>query len=124
MSASATCRAQTPSSHVALDLPAQSLSASLTQFGHDAGVEIEFTPKSVQGKTAPAIKGDLDRDQALKRLLQGSGLSYRVTAQGAIIVEPTQVKEVTRLTGPYERAGRRDPKQKSWRPIGPRGNWR
>ncbi|MBS0420290.1 MAG: TonB-dependent receptor [Proteobacteria bacterium] len=90
--AAATCFAQSTAPHVNLNLPAQSLSASLTQFGHDAGVEIEFTPKSVQGKTAPALKGDLDRDQALKRLLQGSGLTYRVTAQGAIIVEPLRVE--------------------------------
>jgi iron complex outermembrane recepter protein len=102
---SVTCLAQSPAPRVKLDLPAQSLSASLTQFGRDAGVEIEFTPESVQGKTAPALKGELDTDQALKRLLQGTGLSYRTTSQGAIVVEAAKAAEGKQLSIPSGPAG-------------------
>lgn len=70
-----------------LDLPAQELSLSLMQFGRVIGVEIEFTPESVRGKKAAAIKGYFDRDQALRQLLRGTGLSYRTTPQGVIVVE-------------------------------------
>src|SRR5690606_17907260 len=73
---------------VSLDIPAQDLSAALTQFGHETGTEIVFEPEAVREKKASAVKGEFERGQALKLLLEGSGLTYRVTAQGAIVVEP------------------------------------
>src|SRR5688572_25285367 len=72
---------------VRVDIPAQDLSAALTQFGRETGTEIVFAPDAVREKKTVAVKGEFERDRALQMLLEGSGLTYRVTAQGAIVVE-------------------------------------
>jgi len=85
---------------VHVDLPAQTLSAALTQFGRETKTEIVFSPDVVRNKTAPALKGDFEPAQALKLLLQGSGLSARTTTQGAVVVERDRnVRGTTSTTG-------------------------
>ena len=72
---------------VRLDIPAQDLSAALTQFGRETRTEIVFSPEAVREKRAAAVKGEFERGQALKVMLEGTGVTYRVTAQGAIVIE-------------------------------------
>jgi iron complex outermembrane receptor protein len=78
--------AQIANDRVHVDIPAQSLSSALTQFGRDTGTEIVFTPEAVSQKMSTAIKGDFAREKAISLLLDGTGLTYRVTTQGAIII--------------------------------------
>ncbi len=82
--------AQSAAQKVRLDIPAQDLSASLTQFGRETGTEIEFAPDVVREKKGAAVKGEFERDQALKLILKGTGLTYRTTPQGAIVVEASK----------------------------------
>jgi hypothetical protein len=79
--------AQVPADKVHVDVQAQNLLNALTQFGRDTGTEIEFSPEVVHGKTSVGVVGDYDRISALKLLLAGTGLSYRLLPQGAIVVE-------------------------------------
>jgi hypothetical protein len=79
--------AQDLSGQVHVDIAAQSLSKALTQFGRETTTEIEFTPDTVREKNSPAVKGDFDRIKAITLLLAGTGLNFRLTAQGAIVVE-------------------------------------
>jgi iron complex outermembrane receptor protein len=81
--------AQISNDTVHVDIPAQSLSSALTQFGRDTGTEIVFTPEAVNHKISTAIKGDFAKEKALALMLAGTGLTYRVTAQGAIVIHPT-----------------------------------
>jgi outer membrane receptor protein involved in Fe transport len=71
---------------VHLDIPAQKLASALTQFGHDTATEIVFTPEAVNQKVSTAVKGDFTREQAIALLLGGTGLTYRITSLGAIVV--------------------------------------
>jgi iron complex outermembrane recepter protein len=59
---------------VRFDLPAQSLSRSLTAIGGLANLNIYFDPPLVQDLQAPAINAELTADAALERLLAGTGL--------------------------------------------------
>ncbi len=86
-------------SRVRVDIPAQALSASLTQFGRETGTEIVFAPDAVEHKKAPAIKGEFARERAIALILSGTGLSYRVTAQGAFVVEPVTPVTAAPLNG-------------------------
>ena len=81
--------AQIASDTVHVDIPAQSLSSALTQFGRDTGTEIVFAPEAVKQKSSTAIRGDFSREKALALMLTGTGLTYRVTAQGAIVIHST-----------------------------------
>jgi hypothetical protein len=79
--------AQDPNGEVHVDIAAQSLSKALTQFGRETTTEIEFTPDAVRQKNSAALKGDFDRIEAITLLLAGTGLNFRLTPQGAIVVE-------------------------------------
>jgi hypothetical protein len=97
-----TATAQIAADKVHVDVPVQSLLGALTQFGRDTGTEIEFAPEDVRGKISVALRGDYDRVTAIKLLLAGTGLSYRVLPQGAIVVEASSLR-----SGP---AGTRPPR--------------
>ncbi|MCQ2999493.1 TonB-dependent siderophore receptor [Pseudomonas syringae] len=72
---------------VSLDLPSQPLAISLRQLGETAGLTIAVDDSIVAQRNAPAIKGDLEPMDALRRLLDGSGLTYQ--QQGStLIVSP------------------------------------
>lgn len=85
-----------------VDIPAQEMSQALMQFGRQIGTEILFEPDVVRGKRVQAVKGALHRDEVLKQLLSGSGLKFRETDQGAIVIESNKTVEEVVVTGAYE----------------------
>jgi iron complex outermembrane receptor protein len=60
------------------DLQGQALSESLIQFSHQSGLAIVFSDNDIRGLVAPRVSGSLPADQALDRLLAGSGFSWRL----------------------------------------------
>jgi iron complex outermembrane receptor protein len=68
-------------------LPSQPLADSLRAIGSKAGVNVVFEPSSVSGRTAPVLQGSFSPQQALDRVLAGSGLVVRSTAGGSLLVE-------------------------------------
>ncbi|MCC6202962.1 MAG: TonB-dependent receptor [Gammaproteobacteria bacterium] len=63
------------------------LGSALNRIAIQAGVEILFLPDVVAGRRAPPLEGQFDIEDALARLLAGTGLSARATHGGAYIVE-------------------------------------
>jgi iron complex outermembrane receptor protein len=82
----ATTFAQIAGDKIHVDIPAQNLSSALTQFGRETGTEIVFTPEAVNQKISTAVKGEFAREKAIAMILAGTGLTYRITAQGAIVI--------------------------------------
>ncbi|BAN48155.1 TonB-dependent receptor [Metapseudomonas resinovorans] len=77
-----------------LDVPAQSLDAALTDFAEQANVRLLFDASLTRGsKAAPALKGDYSVAEGLERLLQGSGLTYRIDADGTVSLLPRPVEQ-------------------------------
>ena len=72
----------------AYNIPAQDLGTALTQFGQQSEREIVFSADLTRNRKAPTLVGELTSDQALRLLLADSGLTYRTTPGGSIIVEP------------------------------------
>lgn len=68
------------------DLPAQSLGAALRAFGQASNQAIIFSEDAVRGKDSRAVEGALDADEALRRLLVGSGLVASRTTSGVIYI--------------------------------------
>jgi hypothetical protein len=71
---------------VEFDLPQQPLAQSLDIVGKRSRSNIFFSPDSVRGRIAPALKGRYGIDEALRNLLRGSGLRISVTAGGSYII--------------------------------------
>jgi len=72
---------------VAFDIPAQDLDGALTRFGQQSGREIIISAALTRNRRAPAVQGKLAPEDALHFLLADSGLSYRVSDSGSIVVE-------------------------------------
>jgi iron complex outermembrane receptor protein len=71
-----------------INLPAQSLATSLAGLSKQTGVQIFAAGELVKGKSAPAVTGQMTVQQALDRLLEGSGLEKASSDQGFIIRPP------------------------------------
>jgi outer membrane receptor protein involved in Fe transport len=69
-----------------LDLPSQPLSDSLLAVGDRWNINVLFSPTQVAGITAPAITGAANAEDALARLLAGTGLIYRHIEPGTVSV--------------------------------------
>ncbi|MDB5576376.1 MAG: hypothetical protein JWR80_1552 [Bradyrhizobium sp.] len=69
-----------------IDIPQGSLPKSLTQLGRQVNVQIAFLPDRVRGRHARALRGTFTVEQALDRLLDGTGLRYQKTAGGSYVV--------------------------------------
>ncbi|MGV6873467.1 TonB-dependent siderophore receptor [Pseudochelatococcus sp. B33] len=68
----------------------QELGSALTAFADRAGLRLLFPSKLVAGKRSPGISGTLTQEQALNRLLAGTGLSWRFTVANTVtIIDPS-----------------------------------
>jgi outer membrane receptor for ferric coprogen and ferric-rhodotorulic acid len=70
------------------DLASGSLEESLNRFAQVAGITLPFDPALVQGKQAPALRGDYGVHEGLDRLLVGSGLAVTRNASGNYLLIP------------------------------------
>jgi len=65
----------------------QTLSSALNEFARQSDRQILFSADIVRSKKARSIKGDLEPEAALRLLLKGTGLIFRVTPDNTILVE-------------------------------------
>ena len=72
---------------LSFDMPAESLGDALRAFGQIAHQQIIFSEDAVRGKRSPRLRGSFTVDQALRRLLEKSGLTIRRTSSGVIYIE-------------------------------------
>ncbi len=80
---------------LAFDLPVQALTTSIQQLSRQSGLSIGGDASLLEGKTAPAVYGALEPADALRKLLQGSGLSADFNGNKVVIRKAAPVlKEV------------------------------
>ncbi|MEJ0039499.1 MAG: TonB-dependent receptor [Gammaproteobacteria bacterium] len=70
---------------VSVDLPAQPLAQSIHQLADRSGMSVSVDSALLAGKTAPAVKGNLEPADALKRLLAGTNLDAVVSGDKVTI---------------------------------------
>lgn len=81
--------AQTASTHQ-FAVRSQPLGEALNRVAQTAGVQIMVPPELVRGHTAPTLSGQYTVNQALEKVLDGSGLTHRSTRGGVITVARAQ----------------------------------
>ncbi|MCV2218543.1 TonB-dependent receptor [Thauera sp. Sel9] len=64
---------------ISIAISPQPLGQALLQLGKQAGLQLFFSQETVAGYDAPAISGSLSPDEALQRLLAGTGIQFRRT---------------------------------------------
>lgn len=91
--ASAVVQAQTiptlPAAPLQFSIQAQPLAEALNVWARQTRVQLIVQQQLVAGKSAPAVSGSLAPDQALARLLAGSGLVAEWDGNAVIIKAPT-----------------------------------
>lgn len=71
---------------VRIDLPAQPLEESLTMAGQTFGLTVVAPGELLRDRMAPAVSGELTADEAVRMLLEGSGLEAGYSSNGSLVV--------------------------------------
>jgi iron complex outermembrane receptor protein len=77
------------------NLPAAPLAQTLLAIGQASGRQVLFIPADAEGRQAQPVQGRLGAEAAVRQALRGSGLSLRVTASGALNVQPNAADALT-----------------------------
>lgn len=67
----------------AFSIPAQPLAAAIDAFIGASGWQISYSSALVAGKNSTAVSGRMTAEEALRRLVSGSGISVRISAPGS-----------------------------------------
>ena len=69
-------------------MDAKPLPQALSDFSRITGISVVYTDEAPYGVTAPAVSGQMSAEQAIQRLLSGSGLTFRRTDAHTLALEP------------------------------------
>lgn len=73
---------------VRLDLPAQDAARSLMVLTRQSDLEVVFLYEDLKRVQSPALRGEFEPEQALERLLAGTGFAARAATAGRFVVVP------------------------------------
>lgn len=82
------------------DIPAQELKYALRTVTRRAGLELYATSSDLKGRISPEVHGQLTVEEALDRLLAGTGLVARFKGKAVYIRDRPDLPEATRRTRP------------------------
>jgi outer membrane receptor protein involved in Fe transport len=89
-----------------IDMPAQPLAAALRQFAIQSNLSLTVDSALIVDKKAPAVKGRMTRKEAIKRLLDGSGLQGKVEGEKILIQRAAKEEKSVQLDKVEVRAKR------------------
>ncbi|VVP30674.1 Ferrichrome outer membrane transporter/phage receptor [Pseudomonas fluorescens] len=69
-------------------LATKPLPQALSDFSRVTGISVVYTDEAPYAITAPAVSGQMSAEQALQRLLGGSGFTFRRTDGHTLVLEP------------------------------------
>ena len=76
------------------DIPSGDLSAALDAYTKQTGVPLIIAGEAVKGARTAGVRGDFSRDNALSRILTGTGFNIRRRPSGAIVVIPSDASAI------------------------------
>lgn len=93
-------RAQMPRRAVAI--PRMALAQALRLFSQQTGRQVAFAPQLVRNRRASPVAGQMPPEEALTRLLAGTGLSARPTTGGYVLVAAPAPVPVAHAASPID----------------------
>lgn len=97
-----------------LQQAAQALGPALDALAAKTGARLLYSPEAVKGKQAPALAGSLSAEDALSRLLAGTGLTWTRSADGAYAIKAAPAEKVAELAA-IEVKGSTESSYAAWR---------
>lgn len=71
---------------ISYNIPSGPLNRALAAFGSQSGMQLSYEPSVARGKSSAGLSGAASQEQALARILQGSGLSYSFTGAKSVLI--------------------------------------
>ena len=81
------------------DIPAGSLGEVITAFERGSGLRVEVLLEELKTIASPGVSGDLTNEQALQRLLAGTGVAARFTSPRGVTLEPGGLSDSVDVRG-------------------------
>jgi outer membrane receptor protein involved in Fe transport len=75
------------------EIPSQALGDALQAFARASRQQLSFDSAVVSGRTSTALLGEFTAEEAIRRLLEGSGLEFRRGSQGVWLIAPERKEE-------------------------------
>jgi iron complex outermembrane receptor protein len=99
----------------AYNLPAASLSTTLTQIASQAGIALSLDPSLAAGRTSAPVQGEFDAPAAMAQALRGTGLQLSQTSAGtySLVAAPEGVMALPETSI----QGRQDNLETAWGPT-------
>ena len=69
------------------DIAPQSLTGALAEFGRQSGMQVSVDAGLIRGIDSPGVRGTLAAGTALKLLLVGTGMIYRLSDDNTVMLE-------------------------------------
>lgn len=79
--------------NIAFDIPPQTLGGALNAYADAANVQLSYPAKLTTGLKSPGVSGQFTAQQALQKLLTGTGVTSKATENGTITLEKLAVVE-------------------------------
>jgi iron complex outermembrane receptor protein len=76
-----------PAAASGFTIPPQDLGGALIKLAQTSGRNILFAPGLVSGRTSGSVANAPDFDSALHQVLSGSGMAYRIAADGSVTIQ-------------------------------------
>jgi len=68
--------AQVQAQEIHFNIPAQSMTSALQEFGRQSNMQVLYSPDDVEGKRSNALNGSFAPERAIAAMLNGSGVAY------------------------------------------------
>ncbi|MFT3690959.1 TonB-dependent siderophore receptor [Paenirhodobacter sp.] len=68
------------------DIAAQPLASALNAFGRQSGLQVSMAASVARGMSSRPVHGALSAEQALAQMLAGTGIPFRITADGTALI--------------------------------------
>jgi iron complex outermembrane receptor protein/outer membrane receptor for ferric coprogen and ferric-rhodotorulic acid len=103
----AAAQAQPAAATRAYAIPAGPLAPALNHFATETGLALVYPAELANGRRTAGVTGQTSTDQALARLLAGTGLAWRFNDARTVVIEPvrTGAAEDGRVLGPVRVEG-------------------
>lgn len=72
------------------NIPAQPLAGALNAFGRQSGLQVTLAAATTQGVNSRPVNGSFTPQQALARMLEGTGIPFRITSDRTAVVGASQ----------------------------------
>src|SRR3546814_880944 len=77
---------------IMFDIPAQDLNTAMLAFAEKAGLQVFYNADKLRGLKTQGVQGSYTPEEALRLLLAGTGLEYRLTADNTVTLQPAAVQ--------------------------------